>query len=88
MTPSFSDTIKQLNQETDLEAAKWFQDRRKVALPIILLKMKWQFMKTYFFEGAWRNGFFGFMRAVNNSLYQLISYTKYWELTERERGRM
>ena len=85
---SFSDMVRTLNQETDLEAQKWFRERRKVWLPLVLLKMKIEFFRIYFFEGKCRNGFFGFMQAVHGSLFQLLTYTKYWELMERERGNM
>ena len=85
---NFTGMIKQLNRETDLEAERWFREKRRVFLPLVFWRMFHRFMKTYFFEKGWRDGFFGFMRAAHHSLYELISYTKYWELTERERGRM
>ena len=85
---NFAEMVKRLNQETDSEAEKWFREKRNVWLPVVFLKMKLEFFKVYLFQGGWREGFFGFMRAVHGSLFQLITYTKYWELIEREKGRM
>ena len=85
---NFADWVKRLNSETNVEAERWFRENRKIRLPIVFWNMLRNFVKTYFFEGGWRDGFFGFMRAANGSLYQLISYSKYWEFKERERGRM
>ena len=84
----FSGIVKKLNEDTSIEAEQWFQKGRKVSLVIVFWKMAQQFVTVYFVKGSWRYGYMGFMSAVNSSLYQLISYTKYWELTERERGRM
>lgn len=85
---NFTETIKELNDKTNREGEKWFQAKRKVYLPAVFLNVFSQFMKTYFLKGEWRRGYTGFMRAVTSSLYELFSYTKYWELNERERGRM
>ena len=85
---NFSGVVKKLNLETSFEAERWFREKRDIRLLAVLWKTVYQFVKVYFVKGAWRCGFLGFMAAVNSSLYQLITYTKYWELTERERGRM
>ncbi len=85
---SFTDLIKRLNQDTQKEGERWFQENRRVAFWKIFLKAKWAFFKTYFFKGDIGKGYFGFMQAVNRSLYELLSYAKYWELTERKRGKM
>ena len=85
---SFSEVVKQLNSETDAEGRRWFQEKRKVWFPAVFWRMFREFFGAYFLKGGWRSGYFGFMRAVNRSLYQLISYAKYWELHEGERGKM
>ena len=85
---NFTESVRQLNRDTDAEAQKWFAEKRSVKLPSLFWKMITEFFKIYFMESAWKNGFFGFMRAVNGAFYQLMCYAKYWELTERERGRM
>lgn len=85
---AFTEAVRQLNLETDQESQNWYRGKRKVYLPVIFGKMILGFIRTYLFKGAWRHGFSGLMRAVNGSLYHLVTYVKYWELTERERGRM
>ncbi len=85
---SFTETIRRLNQDTQKEGEQWFQENRRVAFWKVLLKAKWAFFKTYFFKGGIDKGYFGFMQAVNRFLYELLSYAKYWELTERKRGKM
>ena len=84
----WSKRIRTLNQETSEQADRWFQSKRKIPFAIVLLKMPALFLKAYFIQGAWRRGYGGFMEAVHQALYQLISYAKYWELKERERGLM
>lgn len=85
---NFSGMVRQLNEATSLEGEKWFREGRRISLVVILWRMIRQFFVAYFFKGNWRYGYMGFMSAVNSSLYPLLSYTKYWEFKERERGRM
>ena len=85
---SFTESVRQLNIETTSEANHWFQSKHKVGFPNVLLLMVLNFLSRYFLKGGWRDGYQGFMRAVNSSLYPLMSYAKLWELVERERGRM
>ncbi len=85
---NFAGIVKKLNEDTSFEGEKWFREGRKVSLAVVFLKMFQQFITIYFVKGSWQYGYMGFMSAVNSSLYQLISYTKYWELKERERGNM
>ena len=84
----FSEKIRQMNAQTTLEAGQWFQADRKVSLWGALWRTAAAFLGSYVKEGQWSKGFTGFANAVNHSLYQLISYTKYWELHEQKRGRM
>ncbi|MBI4367897.1 MAG: hypothetical protein HY588_00725 [Candidatus Omnitrophica bacterium] len=84
----FSEKIRQMNAQTTLEAEQWFQTNRKVSLWGVFWRTAAAFLGSYVKEGQWRKGFAGFANAVNRSLYQLISYTKYWELNEKKRGRM
>ena len=85
---NFTETVKQLNDETNREGEKWFREGRKVHLMFVFWNMLTRFIRMYFLNGRWRGGYVGFMEAFNASLYHLLSYTKYWELNERERGRM
>lgn len=83
-----TETMKQLNEKTQLEGEKWFREKHKISFFQILIRSKIAFLKTYLFQANFIKGFFGFMQSVNESLYLILTYAKYWELTERERGRM
>ena len=85
---NFAGIIKKLNDDTSVQAEQWFREGRKVSLVVVFCNMFLRFVAVYFFKGSWRYGYTGFMSAVHSSLYPLISYTKYWELKERERGHM
>jgi len=85
---NFAGVVKKLNEDTSAEAEQWFREGRKVLLLVVFWNMFQQFITVYFVKGSWRYGYTGFMSAVNSLLYPLISYAKYWELKERERGRM
>ena len=85
---NFAGIVRKLNEDTSIEAEKWFREGRKVSLAVVFWKMFREFVTVYVLKGAWRYGYMGFMSAVNGSLYPLISYTKYWELIEQKRGRM
>jgi hypothetical protein len=84
----FTETIEKLNRQTDLEARRWFEEKRKVGLPVLFWRMFERFFKAYWIRGGFRNGWNGFVTAVNHSLYQILAYAKYWELREREKGKM
>lgn len=82
----FANMIGKLNHQTDFEARKWFREKRKINTGRLLWKMFHRFFKAYVIQRGWRDGWLGFMLAVNSALYQLLSYAKYWELKEREKG--
>ena len=83
---NFTNMIGKLNHQTNFEARKWFREKRKVGVFTLSRKMLHRFFKAYFLQQGFRDGWIGFMLAVNGSLYQLLSYAKYWELKEREKG--
>jgi len=72
--------ITKLNNQTTLEAEKWFSDGRKVNLPRILYKMTDRFFRHYIGKGGYSDGFLGFFMSICHSLYQLFTYAKYWEI--------
>jgi glycosyltransferase involved in cell wall biosynthesis len=81
---NFTDVITKLNRETALEAQKWVNDGRKVSFLKILRKFVDRFLKFYFLRKGYKDGVLGFMFSFFHSLYQLLSYAKYWELTNKE----
>ncbi len=88
VSPSFKEKIGKLNLEAAEEGERWFRERRKISFGSVLFKSKLIFLKTFFLQGTLKKGYDGFTEALNHALYQLFSYARYWELTERERGKM
>jgi glycosyltransferase involved in cell wall biosynthesis len=81
---NFTQYITKFNRETSLEAEKWIRDNRKVSLPNILRKTVDRFIKYYFLKGGIQDGFLGYFMSTFHSLYQLHSYAKYWEMTQKD----
>ena len=86
----FGDALRKLNNQTTLEARKWFNlrqaDRRKADGKMNLACALWRcldrFFRCFIGKQGWRDGFMGFMQGYYSSLYQMISYAKYVELVK------
>lgn len=89
---NFKDFVDKLNRQTDLEAKKWFKVYRvnpeKASYKMNFFHMLWRvtdrFFRTLIGKKAYRDGFIGFMLACFASLYQLLSFAKYWEIKRNE----
>jgi lipopolysaccharide heptosyltransferase II len=82
--PDFAHFLSSLNRQTTLEAQKWIEDGRTMSFARAFRKHHDRFIKTYVLKRGYRDGFIGFMVAFFASLYQIISYAKYWELKKRK----
>jgi len=88
----WSDFIRKLDRQTDLEAIKWYKlslkDPKKAAWKMNTIHALWRicdrFRRTYFAKKGYRDGFIGFMIGYFSSLYQIMSYAKYRALKERK----
>jgi glycosyltransferase involved in cell wall biosynthesis len=78
----FTQLFAKMNVQTYFEAKKWARDKRKMSFNLCLVKMFSRFMKAYVSKRGRRDGFVGLMMAVSGALYQLMSYAKYWEMTQ------
>ena len=76
----FTDAITKLDRQTDLEARKWFREKRKVGALGTLRKMVDRFCRAYFSKKGYKDGVIGLFLAVNSGMYQFLSYAKYWEM--------
>ena len=87
----FGNFLKKLNNQTTLEAKKWFDvykaDSKKANYKMNLTHALWRcfdrFLRAYLRKQGWRDGFRGFMVSFFSGLYQIISYAKYWELKNK-----
>jgi glycosyltransferase involved in cell wall biosynthesis len=78
--PDFGHFLASLNRQTDEEAKKWVQDKRKMSFSLACWKAANRFFKGYVLKKGYRDGFIGFMVAFFAALYQIMSFAKYWEL--------
>ena len=77
---NFHEFVESLNNQTTLEAEKWFDEKRKIGLARTLRKTCDRFLKAYILKKGFLDGFVGLMFAMSAGLYQLFSYAKYWEM--------
>lgn len=77
---NFHEFIESLNNQTTLEAEKWFNEKRKIGLAKALRKTCDRFLKAYILKKGFLDGFTGLMFAMGAGLYQIFSYAKYSEL--------
>lgn len=77
---SFTHFLAKLNSQTSLEAKKWYQTNRKMSFGKAMWRTMDRFPRQYIRKKGYKDGFIGFMMAFFASLYQIISYAKYWEL--------
>jgi len=78
--PNFSHFLQSLDRQTTLEAEKWFNESRPIGPFKCFVKAWTRFIKRYFLKQGYRDGTVGFVVAFFDSLYQILSYVKYWEL--------
>ncbi|MBP9853938.1 MAG: glycosyltransferase family 2 protein [Candidatus Omnitrophica bacterium] len=76
----FSHFLSKLNGQSTLEAKKWIRDGRKVTMGKAMWRAFDRFFRTYLRKKGHKDGFIGFMMAFFASLYQIMSYAKYWEM--------
>lgn len=82
---NFHDYFASLNNQTTLEAKKWFRERRKIGFLKMQRKFIHRFLKSYIQCQGFRDGLVGFMIAYGGGLYQLMSYVKYREMLQNEK---
>ena len=76
----FTVLIAELDQQTDLEARRWFQENQKVGVFSILIKMVSCFWTSYVSKRGHKDGVRGLFLAVNSGIHPFLSYAKYWEM--------
>lgn len=81
----FSDLFSGLNAQTTLEAAKWFNEKRKIGTLKMLWKACDRFFRSYVRKKGYKDGVVGFVIALHGALYQIFSYAKYWEMLRKEK---
>lgn len=84
----FTDAITKLDRQTDLEARKWFREKRNVGILSTARKTIDRFWRAYFLKEGHKDGVIGLFLAVNSGMYQFLSFAKYWELKRASRPKV
>jgi len=82
----YHDFFASLNNQTTLEAKKWFKEKRKVNFIKMYRKGLSRFLKAYVQKGGFKDGLLGFVVSYAGALYQFMSYVKYKEMVENGKG--
>ncbi|MDP8211901.1 MAG: glycosyltransferase family 2 protein [Candidatus Zapsychrus exili] len=78
--PNFEHFLQSLNRQTTLEAEKWIITGRNMSMGKAIWRTIDRFPRSYIGKGGWKDGFIGFMVGFFASLYQIMSYAKYWQM--------
>lgn len=84
--PDFGHFLGSLNRQTTLEARKWIQTGRRMSLGRAVWRTLDRFPRFYIWKQGYKDGFIGFMIALFASLYQIMSYAKYWQMKRENAG--
>ena len=81
----YHEFFQSLNNQTTLEAKKWFKEKRKIGFLKMQRKFLSRFLKAYIQKKGYKDGLLGFAVSYAGGLYQLMSYVKYREMMENEK---
>lgn len=81
----YHDFFQSLNNQTTLEAKKWFKEKRKIGFIKMRRKFLDRFLKAYVLKGGFKDGLLGFVVSYAAGLYQMMSYVKYQEMVANEK---
>ncbi len=85
LAKNFEQFLGSLNRQTTLEARKWVMTDRKMSFGKALWRAMDRFPRRFLRKKGRKDGFIGFMMAFFDSLYQIMSYAKYWEMKEADK---
>lgn len=79
------DYVRSLNNQTTLEARKWYLTSTKMSFARALRRtLDRCFYRRLMRKKAYKDGVYGLTVAVFSGMYQLVSYLKYREMIEKE----
>lgn len=78
----YHDFFVSINNQTTLEAKKWFKEKRDVNFIKMYRKGLSRFLKAYVQKAGYKDGLLGFFISWAGALYQFMSYVKYKEMLE------
>jgi glycosyltransferase involved in cell wall biosynthesis len=81
----YHEFFQSLNNQTTLEAKKWFKEKRRINFLKMYRKAISRFLKAYLQKKGFKDGLLGFVVSYGGGLYQFMSYVKYREMVENEK---
>jgi glycosyltransferase involved in cell wall biosynthesis len=84
--PDFEHLIASVNRQSTLEAQKWLRTGRNVTGGMVVRRTADRFVRSYIRKRGFKDGIVGFIIGLCASLYQILSYAKYWELKRKTKG--
>lgn len=78
--PDFEHFLASVNRQTTLEAGKWIETGCRMSLGKALWRMTDRFFRRFIGKKGYKDGFIGFMIAILDSFYQIMSYAKYRQI--------
>jgi len=80
---NFEHFFDKINSQTTLEAKKWISTKRKMSGFHIFWRAVDRFFRRFIRKKGYKDGFYGFMIAFGDSLYQVLSYAKYRQMKRK-----
>lgn len=81
--PDIEHFLSSVNRQSTLEAVKWINTKRKMTLGHMLWRALDRFFRRYIRKSSYKDGMYGFVIAYFDTLYQILSYIKYREMTRK-----
>jgi len=78
--PDFEHFLGSVNRQTTLEASKWIKTGRKMGIGKIIWRTVDRFFRHFVAKRGYKDGVYGFVIALFASLYQILSYVKFWQM--------
>ena len=80
----FAHFFDKVNSQSTLEARKWIYTNRRMSMPHAFWRAIDRFFRKFIRKKGYKDGFYGFMAAFSDSLYQILSYAKYREMKKKQ----
>ena len=82
---SLVDIFRNINEQSTLQAKEWHREGRKFKTARFLRTSCDRSLKKYFLKGGWKGGILGIVLSIADGMYQFMSYSKLWELYNKEK---
>ncbi|MFC1658184.1 glycosyltransferase family 2 protein [Candidatus Omnitrophota bacterium] len=81
----FAHFFDKVNSQSTLEARKWVHTKRRMSMAHAFWRAADRFFRKFIRKKGYKDGFYGFIAAFSDSIYQIQSYAKYWEMHRRSK---